>query len=100
MLSHSLYSLHPHNQSGLFYYMKTGEQDKQHVTSVILINNIMLHVLWAGKVTDVCITCCTFGVLTLLLRSLPLAVSASFTVTALKEKKNKTKKNKKGESLN
>lgn len=27
-------SLHPHNQSGLFYYRRTGEQDKQHVTRV------------------------------------------------------------------
>lgn len=37
--------------------------------------------------TGVSITCSTFGVLTLLLRCLPLAVSASFTVTAYKERR-------------
>lgn len=34
--------------------------------------------------SDVFITCCTFGVLILLLRCLPLAVSASLTVTAFR----------------
>ena len=39
--------------------------------------------------SDEFITCCTFGVLILRLRCLPLAVSASFTVTAFMEKKQK-----------
>lgn len=40
-----------------------------------------------SAVSDVFITCCTFGVLILLLRCLPLAESASFTVTAFRGKK-------------
>lgn len=39
-----------------------------------------------SAVSDEFITCCTFGVLILRLRCLPLAVSASFTVTAFMEK--------------
>lgn len=52
----------------------------------IIQSHFLSHGSLGSALTDVCITCCTFGVLTLLLRCLPLAVSASFTVTAFKEK--------------
>jgi len=64
-------------------------KDKQVVSRFesFTVQNVLIS-LWSGgnAVRDVLITLCTFGVLILLLKCLPLVASASFTVTACREK--------------
>lgn len=68
--------------------MKTAEREKtccqcHHISWQTTVNSGSV----SSAVSDVFITCCTFGVLILLLRCLPLAASASFTVTACRRGK-------------